>query len=266
MRISILVALLVGCGSSPGTGSAGDAGTTDSPASVQGTVFDPAIANVVIEIDYEHGQEPYTGPILGFGDTFDTVTTNIDRLFAHHKNLSIPRVLGDMEDIGDVPDEEITADDILALAAAHRSQHDTASTKSYYLIFLSGHFADGTGVQSGVIGVSIGNTGVIAMFKDVVRSTAVIGVPNVERYVEQSTMTHELGHGVGLVDNGVHMTTNHRDAPHGAHCTNDQCTMYWLNEGAADAAKFAQKKVLSGTSILFGKECLDDVDAVNGGP
>ncbi len=262
MRWLALV-LITACSSSPSsTGS--DASAHDGPGPVKGSVFDPAFTSVTVEIDYETGQEPYTGPILGFGDTFDTVTTNIDRLLASKKTLTIPRTTADMQDIGSVPDESLTTTDILAIANAHRDLHDTATTKTYYVVFVSGHFADANGPQPGVIGVSIGNTGILAMFKDVIRSTEVLGTMNVERYVEQSTLVHELGHQFGLVNNGLAMTAAHEDTGHPAHCSNTQCAMYWENEGTSNAARFAQEHVLTGSSILYGPECLDDADAVNG--
>lgn len=40
--------------------------------------------------------------------------------------------------------------------------------------------------------------------------------------------------------------------------------MYWANECTTNAAKFAQEHVLTSSSILYGQECLDDADAVNG--
>jgi len=243
-----------------GSGGGGD-DTGGTP-----TAFDDVTKRVVFEIDYEQGQEPFTGPILGFGDTFDVMTANVDRLFAGKKTLVIPRTVGDMENIGDVPDEELTSTDILAIADAHRGQHDATGVKTYYIVFVSGKYADASGVQDGVLGVSFGNTGVIAMFKDVIRSTNVPAFPNVVRFVEQSTMVHEGAHAIGLVDNGVHMTAQHKDAQHGAHCNNDKCVMFWLNEGATDAAQFARMYVVSGNAILFDTACLDDVDALTGGP
>lgn len=271
MRSLALLVIIAACGGTPG-GSGDDThdaaidAKRDIPPTGNGSVFDPKITSVVVEIDYETGQAPYTGPIIGFGDTFDTTTNNIDRLFAHQKELTIPRIEGDMQDVGAIEDEELTVSDLLALATAHRDRHDSATTKTYYVIFVSGHFADANGPNPNILGVSIGDTGVLAMFKDVIRSTNVIGLPNVVRYVEQSTLVHELGHAIGLVDNGVHVTSTHKDAAHGAHCTNDKCVMYWLNEGASDAAQFAQMYVVGGTSILFGAECLADVDALTGGP
>jgi hypothetical protein len=131
------------------------------------------------------------------------------------------------------------------------------------MVFVSGHFADGNGVNPNVLGVSFGDT--IAMFKDVIKGTASITSPNAERYVEHSTLIHELSHSIGLVDNGVPMAAPHKDATHGAHCNNDQCVMYWLNEGASEATTFAINRLVTGSTILFDDACLADVDAKTGG-
>ncbi len=227
-------------------------------------VFDPEITRVVIEIDFESGQAPFTGPVAGFGDTFDLTAENVDRLFSNKKALTIPRTTSEMEDVGAIADEELTSSDLRALADLHRGRGDEPGTKTYYVLFVSGNFADGDGVQPSVLGVSLGNTGVIAMFKDVIRSTSSPLLPNLARFVEQSTLVHEVAHAIGLVDTGVPATTAHVDTPHGAHCTNDRCVMYYLNEGAADAAMFARQVITTGDRILFDDACLADVDALAG--
>jgi hypothetical protein len=178
--------------------------------------------------------------------------------------LTIPRVTSEMEDVGAITDEELTSSDLLALADLHRDRRDEPGTKTYYVLFVGGHFADATGAQPGVLGVSLGDTGVIAMFKDVIRSTSVVVLPNLVRFVEQSTLVHELAHAIGLVDNGVPPASAHVDRPHGAHCTNDRCVMYYLNEGATDAAMFARQVITTGNRILFDDACLADVDALTG--
>jgi hypothetical protein len=261
MRWLAVLVLLVGCG---GSSSGDDGGDDDDVPTGNGNVFEASISDVVVEIDYETGQEPFTGNVIGFGDTFDLTDANIDRLFSGTKQLAIPDTLADMTEVGDISDEELTVADLLALADMHRDQRDAGATKAYYVLFVSGHFADDTGVQTGVLGVSLGETGVIAMFKDVIRSTDVPGFPNVVRFVEQSTLIHELSHALGLVDNGVPLASQHRDPDHGAHCNNDRCVMFFANEGAADAAQFVREAVISGNTILFDDACLADVDALTG--
>ncbi len=265
-RIVIVIAcLLAACG---GVGGSGDdtSGDDTSGDDTAVDVFDPDVAAVDVEIDFETGEAPYTGNILAFGDAFDLTVGNLGRIFAGTKALSVPRTTAAMQDVGAIADEELTTTDLLALAATHRDLADSPTRKTYYLIFVSGNFADGGGARPGVLGVSIGDTGVIAMFKDVIESTASVAFPNLEKFVEQSTLVHELGHAIGLVDNGVALTTDHKDPDHGAHCTNQECVMYWLNEGAGDAAQFAMDYVTAGDAILFGDECLADVDALTAGP
>ncbi len=269
MSRSFALVLLAACGA-PGGGDDGDDDDVpprvDAAPSGNGSVFDAKYTSVSIEIDFENGEQPYTGPIVGFGDTFDLSQANLDRIFAGRKAVVLPRVIADMENVGPVADEELTSADILALAAAHRDLVDTATVKTYYMVFVSGYYADASGPLPGVLGVSIGNSGVIAMFKDVIESTNIPALPNVVRYVEQSTLIHELAHSIGLTDNGVPMVSSHKDAAHGAHCNNEDCVMFWQNEGSADATQFAQQKLLTGSSILFDSACLADVDALSGGP
>jgi hypothetical protein len=270
----MLVLLIAACSNSPGGGGGGgddeppvDSGSSGSDGQ-PGTrgVFHPSVTEVIVEIDYETGAEPYTGPVIGFGDTFAISKTNINRLFAGKKMVTLPETTATMENIGAVPDQEITVQDIVALAAAHRSQADTATRKTYYVVFVGGYFTDANGPNPNVLGVSLGGSGVIAMFKDVIRASGGVGLGNVARYVEQSTLVHELAHSIGLVDNGVVMAADHKDSAHGAHCTNDKCVMFWLNEGANDAAAYVQQNILSSNTVLFDAACLADVDALTGGP
>lgn len=267
MRWFLLV-VLVACNFGKSTSGGGDDAPIDAEPprgdALLGTVFDPIVKTVTVEIDYEAGQEPFTGNITAFGDTFDITTNNIDRLFAGKKMLGIPRTVAQMESIGNVADEELTVADLLALAQTHRNRGDSTTEKTCYVLFVSGFFADANGPNSAVLGVSLGDTGVIAMFKDVVRSSSNLG--NIQRYVEQSTLVHELAHGIGLVNNGVPLVSAHQDAPHGAHCTNSSCVMYWQNEGAGAMAAWATQFVLSNDTILFKSDCLADVDALTGGP
>jgi hypothetical protein len=246
------LALCCGCSSTP-------ANQSDQPPASD--LYGSKYSTIVIEAAYATGMEPYTGRLFGLGDSWQLFQVNAARIFEKSpKKLVIPTTLTEMERI-DVTGTTFTTDQILAIADAHRHQRTSGSTATFYVVWLPGHLVQDGRVNDQVLGVSIGNTGVIAMFKEVIRSVADPSEVNVERFVEQSTLVHEFGHAVGLVDNGVAMTSSHLDSAHGAHCTNTRCTMYWENEGPMAAARFVRQLVRTGTEVLFGPECLHDVDA-----
>jgi predicted Zn-dependent protease len=220
-------------------------------------LFTALVTEIEIEVDYQSGAEPYTGSVLLFGRLWDTFQTNVEAIFsAHPKTLYLDDELAEMERLSDVSGTDFDVGKILDIADRHRQSADTATRRSFYFLFLDGYFKDQTGRRPNVLGVSIGKTGVIAMFKPVIDSTG-----SSRKRIEQTTMVHELGHAIGLVDNGVPaLDDTHRDDPHGAHCTNDECIMYWLNESGSDLAGFVTRNLLSSNTVLFDQDCLNDLD------
>jgi hypothetical protein len=65
----------------------------------------------------------------------------------------------------------------------------------------------------------------LVMFKDTIDDVG--GLPLLTVPVEPTVITHELGHVLGLVNNGIPMQSPHQDASHGAHDSNEDCLMYW---------------------------------------
>jgi len=80
----------------------------------------------------------------------------------------------------------------------------------------------------------------------------------VPRYVEQSTLIHEMGHALGLVNTGLPMKTAHEDPINKHHCNDDKCVMYWTNEGSSDMVNFVKNVITSGSVIMFDAQCLRD--------
>lgn len=263
------------CGDGDGAGGANDGGATSggggsgnegaagggSPQDADDP-FDPAVATIEIEIDYEAGAEPYTGTVAVFGDLWSMFETNADALFdGSSKQIFVPTELAEMEELGDFPDESFTGDRVLEIAAEHRDAQGAPDRVTYYVLFVDGFYEDDGQVKENVLGVSLGNTRVIAMFKPVIESTSGGPLLDVEKYVEQATLIHEFGHAVGLVNNGLAPTSEHEDAEHGAHCTNEDCVMYWQLEGTSGAVQFVTEALGSEDPVLFGPECLADAAA-----
>jgi hypothetical protein len=224
-------------------------------------VFSAQTKSISLEIDYARGAEPATGVVPGVGiDTWTLFTNHVQRIFANAspKQIDVPNHLKQMEAF-DLTGDSFTEAQILAIADLHRNVRTDGSHATFYAVWLSGFYNDGSGPRPDVLGVSIGLTGVIAMFKPAVVQAAG-DQPFSAPLLEQFALLHEFGHAVGLVDNGIAPTTAHTDTTDGAHCTNPACVMFHANEGAAAALDFS-RRITTGTEMLFGDECLADVDS-----
>lgn len=230
------------------------------------TLYGPDITEIVLEVDYAVGAEPFVEGAGTLDNPWRIFGDNAERMFAAagDKTLTFPDSLDEMEALTDVSGESFNGEDILAIAQRHRDEKNTDSRATFYAVWLDGFFRDNDGeVRQNVLGVSLGDTGVIAMFKPVIAG----GGPSpllsgVDRFVEQTTLVHELGHAAGLVNRGVPLTSDHHDEENGAHCTNQDCVMFFANEGVADLRDFVVKIFTTGDTIVFADDCLDDMDTL----
>ena len=237
--------------------------TVASPPPVV-TPYSANIKKIVVEVDYAADAVPYTGNARFVRkqnpDIWEITRKNLERL-APGRSVTIPSELSQMEALDDVAGSTFTSEQIQEIAAKHRSQKTAGDTVSYYILYLNGVLKDDTGAERNeVLGVSIGDTGIIAIFKPVIASSAPKSRDALLKFMEQSTLTHELGHAVGFVNRHVPMVTPHQDTAHGAHCTSDKCVMYYQNEGPSAAIAFASRLSEEDGEILFGPECLADAD------
>ena len=257
VAVGLFVALFAGCSSS-GEGTGASASTsTIAPSSV----FAKSVTAVIVEVDYATNAAPYVGAVGRQPDLWQVTADNLARVFrGSSKAITLPHTLDEMQELTEVGAGNFTSQALLDIAAKHRDQLATTTTATYYVVFVDGYFDDGTGPQTDVLGISIGDTGVVGMFKPVIASTET-SVGAVSKFVEQTTLVHELGHAVGLVNNGISMQAAHQDTDHGHHCTNGKCTMYWANEGTASAISFARSIAQTGSTVLFDDACLADIDA-----
>ena len=206
----------------PTTGTGADSGAPAGNQPAVTTLFSKSIASITVEIDYAPGAEPYVGTVKEFGDPWNLFNANALAVFDGKKKLEFPRTLAKMEKLDDVTAATYTTQDILAIAAAHRTEQQYSDAVAFYVVFLPGTFTDDTGTeQKETLGVSIGDTGVIGMFKPAIKTP--VGNPTaVPQFVEQLALIHFFGHAVGFVDNGVpvgdtnkaHIDTGERPSLH----------------------------------------------------
>jgi hypothetical protein len=125
-------------------------------------------------------------------------------------------------------DDEWTIEELDALARAHASE-EGPTTITVQVLALPGRYAAEDGGT--VLGVAWAHR-FIALFQDSLRGNCDGGLlgglqQDACEVAERNVWAHELGHVIGLVDNGVPMQTEHRDPDHGRHDRNEGCLMYW---------------------------------------
>jgi hypothetical protein len=260
--------------SKSGTSSSGSAATSSGAAASSGSnassssgttppITSVAITRAKIEVDYQAGAEPFTGNQPLLGDPWTLFKTNAAKLFeGRNVTIEVPTTLDGMEKLDDVTGKTFDSDAILAIAAKHRTSGITSEGQAgYYFLWLDGTYSENGKENGNVLGVSLGNTGVLAMFKPVITGSGPVLLKELDAAVEQVVLVHEFGHAVGLVNNGIPLASAHQDAPHGSHCTNTDCVMYWTVDGAEAARDYVKRRVTGGSAILFAEDCLADIRA-----
>lgn len=252
--LRLATALALACASCGGSGASGREGPSAS------SLLSPDLEALTVEIDYQRGAPPFVGKAGQLADVWEISRDNLERMVrAVGARVDLPSSLDRMEELSDIEAGSFTSEAILDIAGAHRDAAGTRTAASLYVVFLDGHFEDASGIRQDVVGVSIGRTGVIAMFKPVI-AAAESSASGIAKFVEQTTLVHEVGHALGLVDDGIADTSGHHDASHPHHCANEACAMYWANEGLSAAVAFARRFMRTGSALVLDAACLADLD------
>jgi predicted Zn-dependent protease len=207
-----------------------------------------------VQVFYETGAEPYTDN-LGVLDIkiWDVFQVNMNALFEGKGiTIKVPKTLEEMTKMAGHNKETWTIEEVLDMGKNNATTEKSGST-NFQIFFVNGFAQE----SPNIIGYNISHSKVIVIFKAVVKNSsgAELVVP---KYVEQATLVHEMGHALGLVNNGLPMISAHQDKEHGAHCSNPNCVMYYSNEGAANLVNYVSKIKEEKNLIMFDQQCLDD--------
>lgn len=230
-------------------------GTSPEQTNQSTSVFSDTVTEFVIKVFYETGAEPYTGNIgLSGNDTWDITKESFSALFSTHtdRTLTIPSELNEMTSFGDQGKTTWTSSELIALGESLASPLLSDSVITLSILLIEGKLEG----QDSVLGVHFGGYPFAFVFKDVV--VGVGGTPASQRYVEQGTIVHEIGHAIGLVNNGLPMVNNHEDGEHPAHTSNENGVMYWKVESADNILDVITEFVTGSTLNLFGAQSLAD--------
>ncbi len=225
-----------------------------------------------LEVAYEPGAEPYGGTYQGL-KTWDITRENLTAIYdtrSRSVEVYVPDSTSLMSELPPQDRAVWSANDLRTIEGQYRRNKSDGTTGRVFVVFVNGYFLDETigKPATNVMAVSIPDTTVIVVFKQVIQSASASHSGLALRWLEQSTLVHELGHVVGLVDHGVpKQSPLHREftseasaaETHGAHCGNPDCVMYWAHEGLASLYNMTDRASTSGSYTLFGAECLDDL-------
>lgn len=220
--------------------------------------------SLTINVYYEEGAEPYAGGLTVPQTSlplkyWDLLQKNLESLFLGRDRLpaiKVPKELKDMNLLGKgSTSKRWSIDDALNMAAGVPAP----SSESFNIFFVNGRAEE----NINIIGFNLTGKNIIFIFKEVIAQTGSgVGIGDlVPKFVEQATLIHEMGHAIGLVNNGLAMKTNHEDHAHKHHCNNENCVMYYANEGTESLIRFAQSRATNFDLVMFDDHCLNDARA-----
>lgn len=202
---------------------------------------DENFSTMHIQVQYMEGYEPETGALEDRWKAFLSETL-------HKSGIDI-----EFESIPAQGQQVYTSDEVRDLEREHRTRYNEDDTLSAYFLFLDGEYEN-----SNVLGIAYWNTSAAIFQQRVEDISGGLGEPGKE-VVERIISKHEIGHLLGLVDNGTPMQTDHHDEGRGAHCDDDECLMYY-----AMTRDFLGDFLLGGSVPEFDELCIEDLQA-NGG-
>ncbi|MGD0209493.1 MAG: hypothetical protein ABSC14_00770 [Desulfomonilia bacterium] len=259
LLIGVLIALAgFSCGSS---GNSGSNGTGQDPMALNLVTLYSTVRSITVHVAYEPDAVPFAGAFSDGGQFWSVLENNLNALFLGRitkPDISVPKDLSGMEQISKQAQTSWTTAEIEKLAQSTWDIPQTPTSAEFYVLFVNGYFKDQSGVNQQIIGLSLGGTSIVCVFKDVINASGYDML--IEEVIEQTTLVHEFGHTLGLVNDGVPMVTNHEDSEHPHHCTNENCVMFWENDGS-NRNVFIQKIVDSPSDVIYGPECLNDTQS-----
>lgn len=247
-----------GCESDSEGGAGGHAGGGNGGARWSHLIRSDGYPRLVFEIDAVPGQEPSPA-------TEQALTQGL---------FHVVDKPGGIDAIEDEPIESPGEDHAWGTSELHALADRTANlqvpddTITIHTLFIDGHSdADTNFVE--VLGLAWGYQHIVLFQQTIARHCAASTLPELLQQeqcdaAELAIWTHETGHVLGLVDNGLPMVADHRDPDraHGPHDASDQCVMYWAYQGTALFDVIGQR-LLNGqpADLGFGPECLEDIAA-----
>ncbi len=250
--------LLLGCASDDNPDTSNDPGI-DMSANLLATgdsahdiLANTNFTDLLIEVAYVEGFRPTPVAMNNFVEFLQ------ERTFKQNINieyLSLPS-----------PGEEtLTLQEIADLELENRTAYNEGNTLAIYIYFADAP-SDGDDEEQGLVtlGAVYRNTSMV-IHESTVRALAGRSALITIADVEETTLSHELGHLIGLVNLGSPAVNPHEDAQSNNHCDINNCLMQAEIEFGSGLMGVLESRAGKGQAIpALDTECLLDLQA-NGG-
>ena len=196
--------------------------------------------SVIVEMQYVQGFEPTQAAV-------NNLKTFMEQRLNKPGGINFK-----MKQIPAISQTSYSVEDIAEIEKQYREEFTTPDQLAIYFFFADSHYSGNTG-SGQVLGQAYWNTSMVIYEKTVQDLSGNLGQPS-QATLETVILNHELGHILGLVNVGTEMVTNHQDAPHGAHCDNSNCLMYWGVE-TSDVVQ----NLIGGNVPQLDQNCINDL-------
>lgn len=247
----ISVSLLSGCKSDD------DATTTNDPTadnklalgvSAEDLLSDDVYTKLVVELVYTTSYRP------------EVESVNAFRNFLNAR-VNKPGGIQFIErEIPDQAGSPFTLEQIRDIEEEHRTQYTVGNTIAVYMFFSNGSSSNDT-QTSVTLGTAYRNTSIVVYQRTLENITQ--SEPELLPILEQTTINHEFGHILGLVNiQGDDIHDVHEDPDSSKHCVVDNCLMYFdatnVGRGMLDQLK------TRGMVPQLDPLCIEDLQAKGG--
>jgi hypothetical protein len=264
----LVATVVLGCGddamSSSSGGSGGSSGAGGSagiggmpPASAvrpDDYIRNLGFSRLLIEVDTVPGLSPRAGVTADVTDLLDDVLDKPNGIMFVTDDTDLPSA-----DTYGNGDGVWTFLELQQLAGEQANMPLNNGEIAIHTMWLDGEYEN-----PNVLGVAWGQR-FLAMFAERIAQTCNLPAAGAVLcpLAEATVWTHEIGHVIGLVDNGIPMVNDHRDPDHGKHDVSDESVMYWAYDGVG-VMDVLQARILGNNEdvIPWGAECLNDLAAV----
>lgn len=216
--------------------------------------FSDSVSSFHVDVYYEPSTSPYVGNLSGGNTTWDITLTSFMDLFSNHpgRTVTVPATLGGMKVIDAQSRQVWQSTDLIALGNKYAKKFEDGDQIRMSVFFLKGKFEG----SATALGAQLTGYPFAFVFKDVVIAAG--GDSTTQKYVEQSTVVHQLGHAIGLVNHGIPMAANHEDNFHNLHHSGGNCVMGFDVE-SKNTVVSAISSMISGNQLgMFGNSSLAD--------